>query len=411
MKNVIINILVLLCMHCTINVEDLKNGSLEYKPPPYKYLLGVTTKGFYAASKDDPETWERVGGQEIDLDYSTPDRKQIENLMTSHYCNGIWLVVGQSVRVNMTTNELGDQGSGVKNGLKIYWTDRQSPYTQWNEYEIHQSTENLYTERLIPLDITCNERSGKWTIAGFHYMLESHNPTSSEDWKITHVNKIAPSGGLVFKRVKSFENFTYGIFFDWVGDVGYLGLQVEGEPWEFVHANNDLGADPHLWHTVLFDPTQNKIVIGATGPYVVYCEVSTLECDIIPTATSVDSLATNYEGYFFGVSVTNNAIVKLPEVQEWDTKPEGGRAWRLPPRLASNNVVYLAGTWFIAGHFGQLAYHPNKVLPRLAGWINVHTGDPYREGGGFQDQYNNLVTDGGAPFGSRQFTSLILGGL
>ena len=426
MKIVRISVFIILCGHCTINVEDLKNKSIEYQAPEYNYLLGVTSKGFYAANKDDLLTWERVGGKEIDLDYSTGETKYIENLLTSHYCNGIWVVVGQVVRVSMEYDRH-ESGSGARNNIVIYWTDRQSPFTEWNEYEISQEFYDIRLERLIPLDISCNKLSGKWTIAAFHFMMESYNPTNPDSWKTTHVNKIAPSGGLTIKRVEDFENFTYGVFFSWGGDEGYLGLKYDGEPWEFVHVNNDLGAEPHLWHTFLFDPTTNKVVIGTTGSYVVYCEIGTLECNTIPTEVGIDSLATDNKGNFLGVSFTSSTMAKRANVDKWAI--DQGVDQIAVPRIYAIHIVNVDGKWLIAGERGGLSYNPyiapidpHYTIREDSEWIHIPTGTTYyydqrpppsyiNHIDKFQNAYNYAVSAGGEHFGGRQFTSLILGGL
>ena len=386
MKRVITSSLILnFILACAVNVEEIPSRNVDYEPPPYEYLLAVNTKGFYAAHKDNPAKWDRVGGKVMDLDYSS--FKSIENLFAAHYCNGIWLVAGQIVGVDMEAGR--EIGSYHRNRMAVYWTDRQSPFTTWNYYEITNLSDNLRRDRMYPREITCNEYTGTWYIAGNYWLLTSNNPTAPENWTLTHTSDIVPGGLLVVKGLGSFEDFVYASFQNRTEDTGYLGLKIGDEPWEFVHLNNDLGFRPARLHSFLFDPTINRIVIGVTQKYVLYCETATLNCISLPVARGTDSMATNYEGQIFGVSITAGTTKRYPGIDEWDINERGDHSYTAAPKIHATNLVFLDGHWYIAGHFGNIGISPHKDIPRY-GWINVQDCNP----SGIDSGYN--------PSGSRR---------
>ena len=418
MRHVIISSLVLnFLLACAVNIEEIPTRAVEYEPPPYKYLLAVNTKGFYAADKSNPARWQRVGGKVMNLDYSS--FTSIENLYAAHYCNGIWLVAGQIVGVDMEAGK--EVGSYHRNRMAVYWTDRQSPITDWNYYEITNLSDNLRRDRMYPRGITCNEYTGTWYIAGNYWLLTSNNPTAAKNWTLTHTTDIVPSRGLLaVKGIGSFEDFVYAGFHERVKNTGYLGLKVGDEPWEFIHLNNDLGLPPSRLHSFLFDPTINKIIIGTTWPWVIYCETASLVCTLLPVRKGTDSMATNYEGQVFGTSVTVGTTIRMPGVSEWDVDEQGKNFYVLVPRIYATNLVFLDDRWYIAGHFGNMGVADYKQV-RRSGWRNPQNcanDTPTGIGQCYNYQYSIPIVDGveegyalGDQFEGRHFTDLILGGL
>ena len=136
------------------------------------------------------------------------------------------------------------------------------------------------------------------------------------------------------------------------------------EDWQKLDLQADVSFEPTQLHSLMYDPTQNLIIISTIHEFILVCAPSTLDCRQFEVSGIAVSMATDYKGTFYGVDYTNGALYKDSSIPEFVGSRYGEKRLWVPKNPWTTYDMYTAsihsldGRWYAGNNFGSLLYTP-----------------------------------------------------